>query len=76
MRRLEEAGVVDLRREDVPNVADRVPPASGLNDQNAAAAVDPVDESSKESFPASDAPAWQPLRSGPPTDLDRDHHDG
>jgi hypothetical protein len=45
------------------------------NKQQAETAADDVEEASEESFPASDPPAWGPIRSGPPSERDEDEGD-
>ena len=41
-------------------------PAQPRTDKPPAERSDPVDESSDESFPASDSPSWSPLHPGTP----------
>lgn len=55
-------------REPTDPAAAAPPPAEDKRDD---VHIDPVEEASEESFPASDPPSWEPLRSGPPADDDR-----
>ena len=45
-------------------------PSRDTTDRREASPIDPVEEASEESFPASDPPSWEPLHSGSPVHQD------